>query len=186
MANISHFTQTVNGVSTTYDIHDANAVPRSGGAVITGTTIGRTDNTKGLDICGGTSFENGGFVVLRGKDADVPGQEGAVVIGTNNGSNNCYMLLKPDGTATWGNKEIETIEEQGEGYIRYSSGIQICWGNGAYDNGQVISYPKVFREIPSCVTSSTTNATDWGEANFTMTVYSGRSYACWLAIGHWK
>ena len=33
MANISHFTQTVNGVSTTYDIHDANAVPRSGGAV---------------------------------------------------------------------------------------------------------------------------------------------------------
>ena len=36
MANISHFTQTVNGVSTTYDIHDANAVPRSGGAVMTG------------------------------------------------------------------------------------------------------------------------------------------------------
>ena len=27
MANISHFTQTVNGVSTTYDIHDAGAVP---------------------------------------------------------------------------------------------------------------------------------------------------------------
>ena len=26
MANISHFTQTVNGISTTYDIHDANAV----------------------------------------------------------------------------------------------------------------------------------------------------------------
>ena len=26
MANISHFTQTVNGISTTYDIHDADAV----------------------------------------------------------------------------------------------------------------------------------------------------------------
>ena len=36
MANISHFTQTVNGVSVTYDIHDANAIPRSGGAGITG------------------------------------------------------------------------------------------------------------------------------------------------------
>ena len=36
MANISHFTQTVNGISTTYDIHDANAIPRSGGAVMTG------------------------------------------------------------------------------------------------------------------------------------------------------
>jgi hypothetical protein len=29
MANISHFTQTVSGVSTTYDIHDANAVQKS-------------------------------------------------------------------------------------------------------------------------------------------------------------
>jgi len=29
MANISHFTQTVNGVSTTYDIHDAGAVQKS-------------------------------------------------------------------------------------------------------------------------------------------------------------
>ena len=45
MANISHFTQTVNGVSTTYDIHDADAIPREGGAVMTGTELGRIDDT---------------------------------------------------------------------------------------------------------------------------------------------
>ena len=50
MANISHFTQTVNGISTTYDIHDANAVPRSGGAVMTGTSLGRTENTSNLNL----------------------------------------------------------------------------------------------------------------------------------------
>lgn len=33
MANISHFTQTVNGVSTTYDIHDANAVHLSANSI---------------------------------------------------------------------------------------------------------------------------------------------------------
>ena len=33
MANISHFTQTVNGASTTYDIHDANAVHLSANSI---------------------------------------------------------------------------------------------------------------------------------------------------------
>ena len=36
MANISHFTQTVNGVSTTYDIHDANAVDLSSNQTVGG------------------------------------------------------------------------------------------------------------------------------------------------------
>ena len=48
MANISHFTQTVNGVSTTYDIHDANAIPRSGGAVINGSLLPSVDSTYDL------------------------------------------------------------------------------------------------------------------------------------------
>ena len=52
MANISHFTQTVNGVSTTYDIHDANAVPRSGGAVLSGGVFSRTVNNSVLRTVG--------------------------------------------------------------------------------------------------------------------------------------
>ena len=36
MANISHFTQTVNGVSTTYDIHDANAVDLTSNQTVAG------------------------------------------------------------------------------------------------------------------------------------------------------
>ena len=103
-------------------------IPKAGGAVITGNSIGRDTNTGNLDICGGTTFENGGFVALRGKNTNVTGQEGAVVIGTNNGSSSCNLTLLPNGTATWGNKEIDTIEEQGNGYIRYSSGLQICTG----------------------------------------------------------
>ena len=66
MANISHFTQTVNGVSTTYDIHDANAIPRSGGAVMTGNTIFKVNNTSGLQLGGGTSESDGGSISLIG------------------------------------------------------------------------------------------------------------------------
>ena len=36
MANISHFTQTVNGVSTTYDIHDAGAVDLASNQTVAG------------------------------------------------------------------------------------------------------------------------------------------------------
>ena len=48
MANISHFTQTVNGVSTTYDIHDADAVPRSGTNALAGSIVPDTDNAYNL------------------------------------------------------------------------------------------------------------------------------------------
>ena len=48
MTNISHFTQTVNGVSTTYDIHDANAILLTGSNKISGDLIPSTNNT--IDI----------------------------------------------------------------------------------------------------------------------------------------
>ena len=61
MANISHFTQTVNGVSTTYDIHDANAVPRSGGAVMAGNFLGQIDDNSKLSLGGGTGNSSAFF-----------------------------------------------------------------------------------------------------------------------------
>ena len=65
MANISHFTQTVNGVSTTYDIHDANAVPRSGGAVIKGILLRNVDN-ENLNLGGGSAWDRGANIYLCG------------------------------------------------------------------------------------------------------------------------
>lgn len=42
-------------------------------------------------------------------------------------------------------KTPELIEEQGNNYIRYSSGIQICWGEGTNSNGTAtVSYPASF------------------------------------------
>ena len=84
MANISHFTQTVNGVSTTYDIHDANAVPRSGGAVITGEIMAKTTDYSYATYCGGTGFDNGAFVRVHGKYFNDPNYAGAVLIRTLN------------------------------------------------------------------------------------------------------
>ena len=110
MANISHFTQTVNGVSTTYDIHDANAIPRSGGAVMTGGTLARINNDGDLDICGGTGYTQGGFITVRGKSSLSGG--GTAVIGLNDGTQSKSMGFYPSGTWTWNGTACQITSDQ--------------------------------------------------------------------------
>ena len=110
MANISHFTQTVNGVSTTYDIHDANAIPRSGGAVMSGGFIGRTVNNANMRIDGGTSWNNGATIVLYGKEH--PSSAGSLWHHVSNGSNEKNMYIQPDGTWTWNGTACQITSDQ--------------------------------------------------------------------------
>ena len=110
MANISHFTQTVNGVSTTYDIHDADAVPRSGGAVITANFIGRSDASGELIIGGGDERSRGACIVLEGTNSAIPG---AVVLLANvAGAAERRMWLYPSGTWTWDGTAVQLISDQ--------------------------------------------------------------------------
>ena len=112
MANISHFTQTVNGVSATYDIHDANAVPRSGGAVITGYELAKADNTGELRLCGGTTYYSGSSVIVYGKDNSEPQIRGRVLIHAADGSNDKYMNIYPNGTWTWDGTAVQLVSDQ--------------------------------------------------------------------------
>ena len=69
---------------------------------------------------------------------------------------------------TFNSHIVDTIDEQGEGYIRYSNGLQICWGliysfqlepfNGHY--GKLFSYPKSFLAN----TELSINFSQWREA----------------------
>ena len=95
MANISHFTQTVNGVSTTYDIHDANAVPRSGGAVMAGGSLSRTVNDSQFDLHGGNGWGNGASISMHGKD-----DGGMLYMYATDGTYTSGFDLSPSGTAT--------------------------------------------------------------------------------------
>ena len=64
MANISHFTQTVNGVSTTYDIHDANAIPLAGTNALAGSIVPDTDNAYRL---GNSNMRYQSISAIRGE-----------------------------------------------------------------------------------------------------------------------
>ena len=107
MANISHFTQTVNGVSTTYDIHDANAIPRSGGAVMTGNSLARVDNSSELMLCGGLGWGNGAAITLHGATLG-----GEVVCRPSNARDYREMWLRPDGTWTWNGTAVQLVSDQ--------------------------------------------------------------------------
>ena len=111
MAKISHFTQTVNGVSTTYDIHDANAIPRSGGAVMAGDRLARTVDNSLFAIYGGTGSGSGGSVAAYGKD--VPTLAGTVVLQAALAYQQlANMILYPDGTWTWSGTAVQFVSDQ--------------------------------------------------------------------------
>ena len=95
---------------------------------------------------------------------------------------------------TRGGKNVDVIEEQGDWYIRYSSGIQICWGTGIYQDAAVkITYPRPFvgyNEMSVQVNCGEESvkaiATSWDPGSFELRKTSGRSWISWLAIGRWK
>ena len=108
MANISHFTQIVNGVSTTYDIHDAGAIPKSGGAVMTGNLYRKT-NDGFLVIGGGTDWGDGSVVQAFGANSINPGM---FRLNVNNGSVALQMELLPNGTWTWNGTACQIVSDQ--------------------------------------------------------------------------
>ena len=96
MANISHFTQTVNGVSTTYDIHDANAISRSGGAVIAPNAIfGCYNNFGYIRVCGGVDSSVCASIQVNGKDTEV--YKGYAFITANDGTRSNQIEIRPNG-----------------------------------------------------------------------------------------
>ena len=113
MANISHFTQTVNGVSITYDIHDANAVPRSGGSVISGEMLSRTTNTSEFRLDGGTSWDDGASICLRGKGRTTSDAGNMLFRLTKDGASfKKNMYICPDGTWTWDGTACQITSDQ--------------------------------------------------------------------------
>ena len=110
MANISHFTQTVNGVSKTYDIHDANAIPRIGGAVMMGDTLGRIDNNASLILSGGVGFFGGASVVVNGESNST--NTGVILFHPKDSTQDKAMWLWPNGTWIWDGTACQITSDQ--------------------------------------------------------------------------
>ena len=85
-------------------------VPRSGGAVISGSGLYRVNSTDSLHVGGGTYWDNGGTVVLRGGLA--PGLAGCVAFACHSSTESRDMTLYPSGTWTWSGQAVQLISDQ--------------------------------------------------------------------------
>ena len=87
---------------------------------------------------------------------------------------------------------FETIEEQGAEYIRYSNGLQICWGYVGAGRQTTKTFPKSFSIRPSVsVTVNSSDVSSIATANCTaqaVTVYNNLEFygSFYIAIGRWK
>jgi len=111
MANISHFTQTVNGVSVTYDIHDANAIPKSGGAVMSGSGL-YAKNADTFTIGGGSNWSNGSTIQMCGESFPSSPYRGFIRIQPAISNTSKAMELYPSGTWTWTGTACQITSDQ--------------------------------------------------------------------------
>lgn len=95
----------------------------------------------------------------------------------------------------------ECVVDKGNGYIRYSSGLQMCWGRVTV-NGTItatntkVTFPVAFKLTPAVLTTGNANylgnnvMVGWETAtSFTIgtTIESPAvGETSWLAIGWWK
>lgn len=182
----------------TYNFTDSTKIPLAGTNALAGSIVPDTDNTYDFGsstyklryVYAGTAYVTN--LNINGK-----------TVGTDASSNLTY-----DGHI------VDTIEEQGNGYIRYSNGLQICWGSisqqsacstawgSLYEtSGMGESYTKSFVEIPSVSASgnvgSSSAMVDFviGSKTATPTFYLCRATQItsvadctvrYIAIGRWK
>ena len=85
-------------------------VPRSGGAVMTDTTIGRADNNSYLNLCGGLNWNNGATVTVSGKSSAT--NTGMILLHPNNGTQEKTMWLRPDGTWAWDGQACQITSDK--------------------------------------------------------------------------
>ena len=96
-------------------------------------------------------------------------------------------------------KDISVIEASGTNYIRYTNGIQVCWGTiNVTTSNPTTTFPMAFNDVPSI--TMTLHGTNFTRAtsvqapsltatNFSSSVYSNShtsGTASYIAWGFWK
>lgn len=148
-------------------------------------------NTGALTLCGGSSASNGAYLAVYGANRS-DGFQGRFDL-VAKGSSDYKLTGLPNGNLTWSGKNIDTIEEQGNDYIRYANGLQICWGEytRTSESNATINFPKAFynRTYPISVSvagqSSTVYALGW-TASWVLIGNTNIGSFMYTAIGRWK
>ena len=82
--------------------------------------------------------------------------------------------------------EREKVNSQGSNWIRYESGLQLCW-NSWIDAGAWWSFPVAFSGTPAVTLTARESDWQWaGDLSNTGCSNKGSGGACAIAVGRWK
>lgn len=188
----------------------ADYLPLSGGTMtgnITGGHLFTIKNATDDDttrVYGGSEWNKGAYLQVFGKDHTYAGQFSLIA---HDGVNQATLNGKPDGTLIWEGKEVERVHASGTNYIRFVSGVQICWGKVTSFTSGVgqVTFPVAFKDdswsISLCgmpagegvgagrLTSVNTNTKSATGVKCTMLTYNNSAagtHLCWFAVGYWQ
>lgn len=183
---------------------DETYLPLSGGTMTeaivksgSSRTICRDTNDSATQITGGTDADKNAYLNLYGNNYPTEGSRGSFTLAANDGTASKRLIGKINGTLTWDGLSLETVNSIGSNYIRYTSGLQICWGSAGTGTPTTITLPKAFVNnsyVPLVQTRNTGGdiyqAAIEDRTTTTFKIYTaGGAADCgksWMAIGKWK
>lgn len=128
---------------------------------------------------------------------------GGIMTGAIKWDNN-ELLGNSSGSLTWAGKVVERINAIGKNYIRFESGLQICWGNteitGDNNATSTVTLPIAFKNTNYSVTGTGSFGNFVSDRAFglvTIPTITTSNFTCkklfgekstfrWVAIGYWK
>lgn len=80
----------------------------------------------------------------------------------------------------------EKVNSLGSEWIRYESGLQLCWSKWVASNSWW-SFPVAFSEVPAVTLTALSGAWQWvDDLSTTGCTNKGAGHACAIAVGRWK
>lgn len=140
----------------------------------------------------------------RADDKQIPG---CFLLGARNGEKQERSLVgKPDGELSWDGRIVEQVAGINWSWIRYQSGLQICWGHAVCPKGVwsvTVTLPIAFVDSNFCIVASYTDGFTNGQTVVGASASSSTTFqicirnavnndinfervAGYIAIGTWK
>ena len=115
-----------------------------------------------LLLCSAPDYKQGGFLELYGGTyiGYEDNRQGGFLLGAHDTDNYSHLRGYADGRLKWNNQVVDTVVNSGTGYIRYKSGIQICYGRltancADSEMGVLWTFPLAFSEVPIVICNDT-------------------------------
>lgn len=168
-----------------------------------GAMVSNYNNTTAMRFVGGDAtngYTGKPRIALFGNNYSSSSLAGGFAIVADDSTNNCILNGYPNGDLKWNSKEVERVQASGTNYIRFVSGLQICWGSGATENPPAsVNFPVPFNANPGITMTHISTVSTGGNytklANISSTAFtpiltSGSSYVAtsyrYVAVGTWK